>query len=83
MHLTVPEENDGQRLDLFLVSVVADQSRSQIQRLIKDGHVTVAGKVGKSNLAVKQGQDLLVIEAMKMENVLYSTRDRAFHVLPR
>lgn len=61
MHLTVPEENDGQRLDLFLVSVVADQSRSQIQRLIKDGHVTVAGKVGKSNLAVKQGQDVVVV----------------------
>ncbi len=41
--------------------MLADQSRSQIQRLIKDEQVTVAGKVGKSNLAVKQGQDVAVV----------------------
>ena len=32
---TVPDDSDGVRLDRFLVSVLAEQSRSQIQRLIK------------------------------------------------
>src|SRR5262249_14585356 len=41
--LTVPEESDGTRLDVFLTSSLAGQSRSQIQRLIKEGHVKVAG----------------------------------------
>ena len=38
----VPSEFDGQRLDRFLVSVLGDFSRSQIQRLIADGHVEIA-----------------------------------------
>jgi 23S rRNA pseudouridine1911/1915/1917 synthase len=54
--LTVPEDSDGVRLDRFLASVVADRSRSQIQRLIKDQSVRVAGQVAKSNQPVKAGQ---------------------------
>jgi 23S rRNA pseudouridine1911/1915/1917 synthase len=41
VEFTVPADFDGQRLDRFLVSVLADQSRSQIQRLIADGHVAI------------------------------------------
>jgi 23S rRNA pseudouridine1911/1915/1917 synthase len=55
----VPEEFDGQRLDRFLVSVLAERSRSQIQKLITDGHVTVASgtrsKTAKANLALHAG----------------------------
>lgn len=54
--LTVPGDSDGVRLDRFLASVVADRSRSQIQRLIKDQSVRVAGQVAKSNQPVKAGQ---------------------------
>ena len=35
-------------------------SRSQIQRLIKDGHILVAGREAKSNQPVKTGQDITV-----------------------
>jgi 23S rRNA pseudouridine1911/1915/1917 synthase len=59
--LTVPEDSDGVRLDRFLASVVADRSRSQIQRLIKEQSVRVAGHVAKSNQAVKAGQ-IVVLE---------------------
>ena len=38
---SVPPDYDGQRVDRFLVSVLADYSRSQIQRLIADGHVSI------------------------------------------
>jgi len=59
--LTVPDDSDGVRLDLFLASVVADRSRSQIQRLIKEQSVRVAGRIAKSNQAVKTGQ-LIVLD---------------------
>ena len=37
--LHVEEEHEGKRLDNFLTSLLPDHSRSQIQRLIKDGDV--------------------------------------------
>jgi 23S rRNA pseudouridine1911/1915/1917 synthase len=57
--LTVPADADDLRLDRFLVSVLA-LSRSQIQRLIKDGCVLVAGRTAKSNQAVKPGQAIAI-----------------------
>jgi len=60
MHVTVPDDSEGVRLDRFLVSVLPEHSRSQIQRLIKDGHVLVAGREARSNQPVKAGQDIAV-----------------------
>jgi 23S rRNA pseudouridine1911/1915/1917 synthase len=58
--ITVPEDSDGTRLDRFLVSVLPEHSRSQIQRLIKDGHVRVGGREAKANQPVKVGQQIAV-----------------------
>jgi 23S rRNA pseudouridine1911/1915/1917 synthase len=58
--IAVPDDSDGVRLDVFLVSVLAGQSRSQIQRLIKDGHVTVGGLEAKANQPVKSGQHIAI-----------------------
>jgi 23S rRNA pseudouridine1911/1915/1917 synthase len=58
--ITVPDDSDGVRLDRFLVSLLADRSRSQIQRLIKEGHVRVAGRDAKANQPVKAGQTVTV-----------------------
>src|SRR5215211_1565955 len=57
--LTVPADADDLRLDRFLVSVLA-LSRSQIQRLIKDGCVLVAGRTANSNQAVTPGQAIAI-----------------------
>jgi 23S rRNA pseudouridine1911/1915/1917 synthase len=59
----VPADFDGQRIDRFLVSVLADYSRSQIQKLIADGHVEVrrGGTTGKRLATPKP--NLLVHEA--------------------
>jgi 23S rRNA pseudouridine1911/1915/1917 synthase len=54
--LTVSPDSDGVRLDLFLVSTVPGHSRSQLQRLIKDGHIQVGGRAARPNQAVKAGQ---------------------------
>jgi 23S rRNA pseudouridine1911/1915/1917 synthase len=62
LELNVTPDFDGQRLDKFLVSVLADRSRSQLQRLIADGHVRVGGKVARSNRAVRAGQ-LVTVDA--------------------
>jgi 23S rRNA pseudouridine1911/1915/1917 synthase len=57
---TVPGDAESLRLDLFLVSVLPAQSRSGIQRLIKDGHVKVAGHDARPNQPVKTGQDVTI-----------------------
>lgn len=54
--LTVSPDSDGVRLDLFLVSTVPGRSRSQLQRLIKDGHIQVGGQAARPNQLVKSGQ---------------------------
>ena len=58
--ITVPDESDGTRLDVFLTSILPDHSRSQVQRLIKEGHVRVAGREAKANQPVKTGQPIAV-----------------------
>jgi 23S rRNA pseudouridine1911/1915/1917 synthase len=64
---TVPSDAEGVRLDRFLVSVLAEQSRSQIQRLIKQGQVQVAGQAAKANRPLHTGQ-LVVIEVPEPVN---------------
>jgi 23S rRNA pseudouridine1911/1915/1917 synthase len=56
----VADDDDGIRLDRFLVSVLPEHSRSRIQRLIKDGQVQVAGREAKPNQPVKAGQQVTV-----------------------
>src|SRR5262245_32514612 len=58
--LTVTEDFAGVRLDRFLVSVLPRTSRSQIQRLIKNGDVRVASRPAKPNQIVKLGQEVTV-----------------------
>ena len=58
--LVVPSEYDGQRLDRFLVSVLEQQSRSQIQKLIADGRITVARRDARANLTVHEGDRVTV-----------------------
>jgi 23S rRNA pseudouridine1911/1915/1917 synthase len=45
---------------VFLASVLGDRSRSQLQRLIKDGHVQVAGRGAKANQPVKGGEAISI-----------------------
>ena len=53
--LVVPPEQVGQRLDRFLTSFLAGHSRSQLQKLITDGLVTVEGRAAKANLTLRDG----------------------------
>ena len=54
--LCVDDEHDGERLDHFLAAVLPGQSRSQLQRLIKDGKVTGPAGAIRASTPVKAGQ---------------------------
>ncbi len=58
--IVVQADSDGLRLDHFLVSVLAERSRSQIQRLIKEGRVRVDGRTAKPNQPVKTDHSITV-----------------------
>ena len=55
-HLTVEAEHDGARLDNFLTMLLPELSRSSVQRLIKDGHVSGTVTSLRSSSIVRTGQ---------------------------
>jgi 23S rRNA pseudouridine1911/1915/1917 synthase len=56
----VDDEHEGARLDAFLADLLPGQSRSQLQKLIKDGHVAGPLKTLRSSTAVRAGQEFTV-----------------------
>jgi 23S rRNA pseudouridine1911/1915/1917 synthase len=58
--LDVAPEQAGERLDRYLASVLPGQSRSQVQRLIEQGHVTIEGRQARANLGVRAGDRVAV-----------------------
>jgi 23S rRNA pseudouridine1911/1915/1917 synthase len=58
--IEVTEEYAGERLDRFLAALLPGHSRSQLQRLIKDGHVEAGGKPVRANTPVKAGDRIAV-----------------------
>ncbi|MGE0450675.1 MAG: RluA family pseudouridine synthase [Vicinamibacterales bacterium] len=60
MIVTVAADGDGQRLDRYLASTLPGHSRSQLQRLIKEGRVRVDARPTKPNLVLKDGMHIEV-----------------------
>ena len=60
VEVDVSEEYEGERLDRFLTSVLAGHSRSQIQRFIKEGCVTVGDRQPRANAQVHAGERVVV-----------------------
>jgi 23S rRNA pseudouridine1911/1915/1917 synthase len=54
--LNVDADHDGSRLDNFLTALLPEQSRSNVQRLIKDGCVTGAQASIRASTVVRAGQ---------------------------
>ena len=59
-HITVPDDAAGQRLDAFLASRLAEQSRSALQRLIEDGQVLVDGNQPRPAFKLLGGEQVVV-----------------------
>ena len=56
----VAENHEGQRMDSALVELLPEYSRTAIQRWVKEGQVSVGGKVVKSSYKVEAGQEILI-----------------------
>ncbi len=61
VQFTADADNQGDRLDRFLAGEIADYSRSQIQRLIEQGHVTHSRyQQAKANSDIREGDVIAV-----------------------
>jgi 23S rRNA pseudouridine1911/1915/1917 synthase len=54
--LSVPEEADGLRLDLFLARQLPEISRSRVQLLLQQGDVRVGGQLAKASRKIRSGE---------------------------
>lgn len=59
--IKITEEDEGERLDLFLTRKMTS-SRSSIQKLIKNGNVTVDDKAAKPNYIVQKNDEIFYPE---------------------
>jgi 23S rRNA pseudouridine1911/1915/1917 synthase len=59
--LTVPEEANGQRLDLFLVKQLSEVSRSRVQLLLQQGSVLIDGKLAKASRKLRSGENISIL----------------------
>lgn len=66
MEFLIEEEQAGERIDKFLSDTLPDLSRSYIQKLIKDGHVTANQKIIKSNYKLS-AEDILLLEVPELK----------------
>jgi len=55
------DDHQGQRLDLFLVNCLPEFSRSRIQGLIKDGHVTINNQIADKTGRMLAGQSTILV----------------------
>jgi 23S rRNA pseudouridine1911/1915/1917 synthase len=61
LEIKIPGQKSPERLDVFLAHALMHSSRSQVQRLIRDGHVRVDGQIVKPNHAVRPFETIEVI----------------------
>lgn len=54
--LTVASQDSGRRLDSFLAERVPELSRTRIQELVREGRVSVNGRIGKASHRIAEGE---------------------------
>jgi len=60
--ITIERENQGKRLDHFLVEQLVDVSRSKVQKMIKDGYVAVNGAEATVHRFLKLDDQIEILE---------------------
>ncbi|GJM45372.1 MAG: pseudouridine synthase [Gemmatimonadota bacterium] len=61
IRLTIPPERSGERLDRALATELAgSESRSSIQKLIRDGHILLNGRPARVATEVAEGDEILM-----------------------
>ena len=80
IRLVVPNTREGQRLDHYLVEMVANVSRSRLSNLIRDGFVFLNGSSSKSGNRLKSG-DIIELTLPPPEPVTIKPEKVDFTVL--
>jgi len=65
MNIIIAENQAGERIDKFLADEMGEYSRSQIQKMIKEGIFSVNGKTMPPHYAIKAGDNIKRIEVKK------------------
>lgn len=78
----VGRDAHGQRLDVFLVSLVPDFSRSYLKTLVESGHVQIDGALASSaSRKVSAGQKVLVVLKPTAQSQAFSPEPMDLHVV--
>lgn len=67
LQASVPEHLDGERLDFVASELFSDYSRSRLQKWIKNGELTVDGRILKGKEKLYPGQMLLLNAELEIE----------------
>ncbi|MDO4261589.1 MAG: RluA family pseudouridine synthase [Eubacteriales bacterium] len=78
--LRAEERHQGQRLDRFLDELLPEQSRSYLQKLIREGNVLVNGAVQKASFKIAEG-DLVTAELPELREPEVEPEDIPLDVL--
>lgn len=73
---TVEKEESGIRIDRYLAEKDSGLSRSFIQKLLKDGQITVGDKAAKSNYKVRENDRIHLEIPDSVNRILFR---RIFH----
>lgn len=76
LKLTIEASNHGKRLDKFLTKQLADLSRSQIQKMIKNGLVLVNEKKVTPHHFLKNGDAVAINTASKAEQKIINKKTK-------
>ncbi|MDD2807324.1 MAG: RluA family pseudouridine synthase [Patescibacteria group bacterium] len=74
MNYKIAEANNGDRLDKFLTEKLKNQTRSQIQKLIKNGGVLVNGKTVNVHRFLRIDDEISFVEVTKIEPPIVKAR---------
>jgi len=81
LHLSVPAENQGERLDRFLAMAQTDLSRSRLQSLIRDGLVLVNRVAGRSSQRLRVGDSVEIALPERPAGAKLEPEDRALDIV--
>ena len=77
----VSEKDANERLDRFLQKKLSDYSRTDIQKLIAENQVTVAGSPAKKNLRLSEGMLVCVASLPQKESSSLEPEKMDLHIV--
>ena len=75
MNYIVEDKHSGERIDKFLVGVMENVSRTDVQKLIAAGEVKVGGAVAAKNFRVEAGMVVVVDKLIEKESSTLEPED--------